>query len=299
MNLIPLCMALRDRDEVERAIAGRNGTRLLSIGRLEDVKNIDSLLRIFAKLKEELPQATLTIAGEYTGMQPGQAELYKDKLLEIVRSLKLEANVRFAGPVDGEEKERLFRTADLLVNLSTDPGETFGYNLIEAKVWGVPVLCANWNGFREVVSHGEDGILIDCEWPDDGGIPRLREDQAAEWAVRLLRDERLRAAMSGCAAERAGLYGYETVFPSISAAIARAESSKASTHRAQTGEWMLGALSELPDAYHVDSLRRLPFFEEPLIDIVSGASTLPLRDWMPAIRPIIGHYAGRFSYAEL
>jgi hypothetical protein len=62
---------------------------------------------------------------------------------------------------------------------------------------------------------------------------------------------------------------------------------------------MLGTLSELPDAYHVDSLRRLPFFEEPLIDIVSGASTLPLRDWMPAIRPIIGHYAGRFSYAEL
>ena len=48
---------------------------------------------------------------------------------------------------------------------------TYLTNLIEAKRWGLPVLCTNWDGFQQVVTHEEDGLFVDCLW--DGETPEL------------------------------------------------------------------------------------------------------------------------------
>src|SRR5690606_9295631 len=137
---------------------------ILAIGRIEDVKNIDVLLSCFADIKKTVSHAKLRIAGEYTGQSPQQTAEYRSKLEMLIDTLQLRDAVIFEGIVQGEAKQELFANADLLINLSTDPGETFGFNLIEAKAAGVPVVCTRWDGFQELVQDGVDGFLADCEW---------------------------------------------------------------------------------------------------------------------------------------
>ncbi|MFD0669987.1 glycosyltransferase [Cohnella sp. GCM10027633] len=296
-RLIPLCADTRDRSSIGPAIAAREGRRLLSIGRLEDVKNIDSLLRAFAAIRSRLPDAELTIAGDYTGADQDQIERYRELLNGLVGRLGLEVSVAFAGPVEGEAKERLFERSDLLLNLSTDPGETFGYNLIEAKQWGMPAICVNWNGFRDVVAHGEDGYLIDCDW--GGDLPIVDEARTADVVLRVLKDDTLRAALSRRAAQRALSFDYRAVFPSVIAAIAASEAIPGAIAKHPDVLGLLNRrMSELTMEYRMEHMLRLPFANERMIDIVSGRSAVPLRDWMPAVRPIIGHYAGRIAHAE-
>ncbi|WP_168118765.1 glycosyltransferase family 4 protein [Paenibacillus sp. HB172176] len=295
-KVIPLGIELRSSTEVNEAIRQRNGTQVLSIGRLEDVKNIQSLLRIFATVRDRLPEARLAIAGEYTGRSDVQIESYSAQIDQLVERLDLGNHVTFTGPVEGDDKETLFAQSDLLINVSTDPGETFGYNLIEAKTWGVPVICANWNGFREVVADGEDGMLIDCYW--DTPYPVVDERQAAEAALSLLADHEARRRMSRKAAEVAQRYDYRGIFPIIAEEMETASAAVWNIEHEDIPGMMLRKLSEQGELYRLDHLRMLPFLEQPLFRILTSPSETPLKQWMPLIKPIAHHYAGRNVHAE-
>jgi len=43
--------------------------------------------------------------------------------------------------------------------------ETFGITLIEAMATGRPVIASDWNGYRDIVVHGETGILVPTMMP--------------------------------------------------------------------------------------------------------------------------------------
>ena len=63
--------------------------------------------------------------------------------------------VRFAGPLTGQELDRAYAAADLLVLASR--AETYGMVVTEALARGVPVLAADVGGVSEALGHGEDG----------------------------------------------------------------------------------------------------------------------------------------------
>lgn len=272
----------------------RGGNRLLSIGRIEDVKNIHVLLEVFAALRERLPELTLTVAGEYTGSSPEAIEEYKQKIAGLIARHKLESSVRFPGAVVGPAKDMLFKTSDLLLNLSTDPGETFGYNNIEAKCWGLPVVCSNWDGFQEVIEHGGDGLFADCRW--DESHPVLDQGQVVEACLTLLRDPALWKEYSLRAMKNASRFDYRAVIPKVLAAIEEASAHKLDPHP-QVPEIAGSTIAELSSVFHTENLKTLPFFHTRLIDITESASTCPLDLWMPMVRPLIHHFAGRIQYA--
>ncbi|WP_237179223.1 glycosyltransferase family 4 protein [Paenibacillus sp. MMS18-CY102] len=294
-SLIPLCIELTSGEAQEDARASRTGRRILSIGRLEDVKNIDALLVCFAKIHARMPDVELLIAGEYTGHSSEQMERYRQLLLNITERNGLQGSVTFLGPVDGEAKRQLFQTSDLLINLSTDPGETFGFNLIEAKAWGIPVICTNWNGFRDVVADGVDGLLVDCSW--DEGMPGIDHDQVVQHTLRLLGNAVERSTFSANAFKAAECYGYKRVVPEIVQTLKQA--SMNAVHPNREAKMVAGArLCDLKEMYRHENLSHLALMHERQITVASGSATIAMQEWMPLAKAIIAHYAGRYSHAK-
>ena len=139
------------------------------------------LLRAFEALRGAGVRARLTVAGATA------AE---------VEPLLLEPDgVEVAGRVDDEEKWRLLGEADLLCAPSLG-GESFGMVLTEAFASGTPVVASSIAGYREVVHHGSDGLLVPA-----GDAVELGE---ALRSLALDPERRTRMAAS-CARERGAL----------------------------------------------------------------------------------------------
>jgi len=69
-------------------------------------------------------------------------------------------DIQFIGPVDIEEKNRLFEQASALLHLNELP-ERFGLVLVEANAAGVPVIAMDRGSCREVIKESETGFLVD------------------------------------------------------------------------------------------------------------------------------------------
>lgn len=70
--------------------------------------------------------------------------------------------------VDGRAAEARFSVwsaADVFCSLSDNIQESFGLTVIEAMAAELPIVVSNWNGYREAVKHGENGIMVDSYLP--------------------------------------------------------------------------------------------------------------------------------------
>lgn len=297
--VIPLCIRVEDNTGAAAESGGESGKdqafHILSIGRLEQVKNIDQQLRMLHEVRHQIPSARLLIAGDYTGTDQTEIAEYRLKLQSLVHKLGLEAAVSFTGPVMGEEKEELFRKADVLVNLSTDPGETFGFNLIEAKVRGIPVVCTGWDGLREVVRHGEDGLLISCRW--SGDLPVFDYLDAAKQVVRLYQDRELARSMSARAHWNARSYSYKLIMPRVVEALDQALSTGNSAlvpAAGETGQLLARPIGEQPEMYRLSELRAPELLNcNPLT--VLRSTRLDRERWAAAAKPVIHHFPGSYD----
>lgn len=113
--------------------------KLLFIGRLHPIKNLETLLESWAEVSGRYPEWDLLIAG------PGD-EGYVSRLKELARRHG-DRNVRFEPPVFGDMKRIMIRSADAFVLPSFS--ENFGVVVAESLSEGTPVLCsraAPWEG---------------------------------------------------------------------------------------------------------------------------------------------------------
>ncbi len=159
---------------------------LLFVGRAEARKGLPVLLRAFEALRTAGVEARLTVAGATE---------------EEVAPLLLDPEgVRVAGRVTEEEKWRLLGEADILCAPSLG-GESFGMVLTEAFASSTPVVASDIVGYRDVVRHGVDGLLVPAAEPADLG----------EALQSLALDPSRRAAMATAARERAERFAWPRV----------------------------------------------------------------------------------------
>jgi len=136
---------------------------LITIGRLEPVKNVDFVLRVLAEAQARGRRYTLTIVGE----GPLAARLRRDSA-----RLGIESQVEFTGYVP--------QAASLLGNHKVYVHSALLENcplvVLEALAAGMPVVTSPSGGVPELMTHGVEGFFWDVR--DVGG--------AAEWLISVL-----------------------------------------------------------------------------------------------------------------
>ncbi|WP_169979010.1 glycosyltransferase family 4 protein [Tautonia rosea] len=158
---------------------------VLTVGRLQERKGHDVMIRAFKEIVRDVPDALYAIVGD------GECA---SSLLELVTSKGLEHHVRFHGSLDDYAMRECYQQCDLFVLPNRTVGrdiEGFGIVLLEAQACGKPVIAGASGGTAETMKIPETGLVVSCEEPGE----LTRE------VVELLKDRARRARMSKSARE--------------------------------------------------------------------------------------------------
>lgn len=119
------------REQIRKALQIDKDTLVLGhVGRFSHQKNHLFLLDVFARVKKELPNSVLILAGD---------GLFKARIIEKIKALNLENDVKLLGV--REDVNVLLQAFDLFVFPSLHEG--LPVTLIEAQGSGLPCLIAN------------------------------------------------------------------------------------------------------------------------------------------------------------
>ncbi|MBZ9611726.1 glycosyltransferase family 4 protein [Rheinheimera maricola] len=118
---------------------------------LETIYDVATSITAFAQLKQDHPDATLTIAGSGPLLS---------QLQQQVQQLKLENAVKFAGRLSAEQMAQLYRSADIMLNSSLVDNSP--NSIIEALACAVPVVSSNVGGISHLVRHRHDALLFNA-----------------------------------------------------------------------------------------------------------------------------------------
>lgn len=169
----------RHDPEMRRRYASDEERLLIHVSNFRPVKRVHNVVRVFARIANELP-ARLLMVGD------GPDRLTS---LQLARDLSVADRVHFLGSFP--RVERLLALTDLFLLPSSK--ESFGLAALEAMASGVPVVGSSTGGLPEVVEDGRSGCL------------RAEEDLDGMVAcsLALLRDRRLLESYRQAARRRA------------------------------------------------------------------------------------------------
>ncbi|HJR64147.1 MAG TPA: N-acetyl-alpha-D-glucosaminyl L-malate synthase BshA [Gemmatimonadaceae bacterium] len=156
---------------------GRDRRVLMHVSNFRPVKRVRDIVRIFAKVRDRVPNSVLVMVGD--GPERVNAE-------HEARKLGVQGAALFLGKIDAVAP--LLASADLFL-LPSDR-ESFGLSALEALACGVPVVGSRAGGLPEVVEEGVTGALRTV-----GDV-----DAMAEAAIELLTDQKRWLDMSTAAA---------------------------------------------------------------------------------------------------
>lgn len=137
-----------------------------TVARLHRQKGLPYLLRAAVKIQESIPETKVWIVGGGPLFQ---------KLHKLQKKLALENTVQFLG--ERKEVAALLARFDIFVLSSLWEG--LPYSLMEAGALAKPVVATDIDGVRELVKHGETGLLV----------PVKDSERLAQSVIRLLRDK--------------------------------------------------------------------------------------------------------------
>lgn len=158
---------------------------VLFLGTLQPRKNLETLLRAYARVHAETGWKLIVA---------GAAGWSYDPIFETARDLGLIEKVRFVGYVAPERLPLWYNAAGMLVYPSLYEG--FGLQLVEAMACGTPVIAADSSSLPEVV--GNAGLIVGPR--DVEGFARA--------IVSLARSPELRADLSSRGLKRARYYSW-------------------------------------------------------------------------------------------
>ncbi len=142
---------------------------LLSVGRIDPIKNQAWLLEQAPAIFQKHPAAMLVLAGAVTDERYGQS------LKRQISALGLENRVLLTGGLPPGDPRLIGLLQDAKVAVLASISETFGLVILEAWAAGTPVIASRTSGASALLKHGQNGWLFDLA---DPGLLHSAVDQA-------------------------------------------------------------------------------------------------------------------------
>lgn len=163
-----------DMDRLPHRRRVRPRARFLGNRNFEALYNVPCLIKAFARIRSQHPDALLVLAG--SGPQ-------RPSLERLVDELRLRDAVTFTGKVTPGRMAELYEAADIYLNASNV--DNMPLSILEAFACGLPVVSTDAGGIPHLVQHGRNGLLVERE--DDVALAReaLRLLEDSGLAVRL------------------------------------------------------------------------------------------------------------------
>ena len=155
--------------------------RLLSVANVAPRKGLEFLIEALAGVSFPFQ---LEVVGE-----PRYDASYRTTLDGLIESRKLQNRVVFAGRADDRQLDAAYRSADTFVAPSLWEG--FGMAILDALLYGVPVIATRVGAIPELVEDGVHGFLVPPR--DAAALAAALERLAADRPMRLRMAERARA----------------------------------------------------------------------------------------------------------
>jgi len=159
---VPLEIYREDRRE--QALAAfpqiRGKQVLLSMGRIDDVKNQGWIVEQASHIFQQFPNALIVFAGAITD------EAYGEKLRNRIRELGLQDRILLTGGLPPNDPRLIGLLQAASVLMLPSKSETFGLVVLEAWATGTLVLSTRTSGACALVRHGENGWLFDLDNPE-------------------------------------------------------------------------------------------------------------------------------------
>ena len=152
---------------------------ILTVGRLQQRKGQDQLIRTLLRVRESVPNVLYVIVGD------GED---RTRLSALVDELGLHSHVQFRGETSETELASCYQQCDLFVLPNREINgdiEGFGMVLLEAQACAKPVIAGASGGTRETMQVSRTGRIVDCE----------SEEALATTVIELLSDEDRRTEM--------------------------------------------------------------------------------------------------------
>jgi glycosyltransferase involved in cell wall biosynthesis len=156
IKIIPNWVDFKEIEGIKTTNRESTRSRILFVGRLHKVKQVDLLIRAFHLIQERNPNVDLYILGDGPLGQ---------NLVKLTNDLGLSDSVHFLGYVDQMAVFRMMKLSDVFVLPSKMEGNP--RVIIEAMANRVPIVATNVPGIREMLQHMKTGYLIDNDQPEE------------------------------------------------------------------------------------------------------------------------------------
>ena len=128
----------------------------VQVGHLIDQKRVNITIEAFAKIAEEMSDATLTIIGD--GAK-------REELETLCKTLNIEDKVTFTGHIPNEKVLEHLSKSQFFIMPSVREG--FGIVYIEAMACGCVTIGTKGEGIADVIVNGENGYLVTADSPQE------------------------------------------------------------------------------------------------------------------------------------
>ncbi|MGB0389470.1 MAG: glycosyltransferase family 4 protein, partial [Ardenticatenaceae bacterium] len=155
-------------------IKGERTPSLLFFGFVRPYKGVELLFEAMPQVLRALPQAHLTVAGEWWGAAGDPQQLLSPEIEHAVTIIN-----RY---ISNEEMATLFEKADVVVLPYRSATQSGVVQL--AYGFGVPVITTTVGGLPEAVQHQQSGLLVPPNDPEALANAIIRYHQDA-WRARL------------------------------------------------------------------------------------------------------------------
>ncbi len=182
-----------DLDNIPADIQPEEG-RVFFAGRLSWEKGAEYMFRAWPLVLAQYPEARLVQAG--SGDMEG-------KIIELIKELKIEDSVELKATISHDAYIKEFKKAEVVVCPSLAEG--LGIAFIEAQACGRPVIGTRVGGIPDVITDGENGLLIE---------PR-NSRAIAEAIIKLFKDKELAERLSERGLETSKRFAWENVIGKI------------------------------------------------------------------------------------